>query len=308
MPPSNRKGTDSAMEKGPGRGSRVITDEASFEALTSEPSQIAALYFYLQMDHVVCAAHRVALSSVERPQMYTRLHEKTSAGQLARLRARYGHDEHVPNRAQRAAVFEGAFQESATHAMRGTGDFSFPKERDLLLDAACKYAERVYDTGVDLLLASVRNALLPLQSYLQGLHGDTLVWSVEETLGGITRHLAYPVLHDAGISAVFGVTTPPSENWPFIEDTNADRLLEEIDRQLPLPDQELFQHATRAVSSSRHRVALRGAEAIAAILEFPQNGPTEQLVDLTSKCYLWATALRGLGPAQQIPQAPEYAG
>ncbi|MFF3492059.1 hypothetical protein ACFYWS_11985 [Streptomyces sp. NPDC002795] len=317
MPTSSRKGTTKAAgdrdqgREGEGRFGPPIADEASFDALTSDPGQAAALYFYLHMDHVVCAAHRVAIAAVERPQMFTRLREKGSASDLARLRARYGHDERVPDRAQRTAVYLGAFQETASRPVRDAGGFSFPQERDALLDACCKYAERVYDTGVDLLLASVRNAHVTLQSYLAGLHGDSLVWSVEETLGGIARQLSYPLLHDAGINAAFGITTPPHPDWPFREDANADKLLEEIDRQFPLPavaGQEAPAPLTRAGSSNRQRTAIRGAEAIAAVLRFPPNGPADQLIDMTSKCYLWATALRSLTPPPVASPGPQYAG
>ncbi|MER7172339.1 hypothetical protein [Streptomyces mesophilus] len=318
MPTSSRKNSETGggdrrrRSGGEGGGSgRVITDEASFDAMTSEPRQVAALYFYLQMDHVVCAAHRVALSAVEQPQLFTRLREKGTSGNLARLRARYGHDERVPDGAQRSAIFQGAFQETAAQSMHAMGEFSFPKERDALLDASRRYAERVYDTSVDLLLAGVRDAHVTMLSLLQGLHGDTLIWNVEESLGSIARQLAYPVLHDAGVNAVFGITAPPVSDWPFVEDSNADKLLEEIDRRIPLPaapGADRLPPTTRTSSAKRQLAALRGAEAIIAILDFPQNGPTDQLVELASRCFLWHKALHNLGPAQPRPQGPELTG
>jgi hypothetical protein len=311
MSANSRKSTEKSDGDRERQPARPITDEVSFEALTSDPRQIAALYFYLQMDHVVCAAYRASLDAVDQTYRYTSLRNKGTAGSLARLRARYGHDEQVPDRVQRAAIYLGAFGETAVHSDRTTGEYTFPDLRDALLNACAKYAERVYDTGVDLLLASVRTAHLLMQAFLLGQHGDSLVWSVEETLGGVTRQLTYPLLHDPGLSAVFGITTPPAREWPFREDANADKLLEQMDRQLPASPEagpDMPAPITRASSSNRQRAAIRGAEAIAAILEFPPGGPVDQLIDLTSKCYLWATSLNSLAPPKAVPTGPEYAG
>jgi hypothetical protein len=93
---------------------------------------------------------------------------------------------------------------------------------------------------------------------------------------------------------VFGITTPPTDRWPFAEDANADKLVEEISKRVLTPT-NLQVGITREGISNRQRAALRGAEALATILDFSEEGTNEPDLDLLiTKCYTWGSALKSL--------------
>jgi hypothetical protein len=270
-----------------------IRDEPSFGRVTSNPRQVAAAYFYLQLDCLVAHAYQVTLDFFRRPQLYTALGEPTIAPDLARLRAQYGNDERVPSQEQRDAIFLPLFGQSGTSPAKGQGDF--PRLRDELVNAAAAFAERVYDTGVEMLRERVRTTHRPFKDYLIGLHGDSLLWSTEEALTGAARALAYKILRNPGVCAVFGISTAPRAQWPFAEDSNADKLIEEVAKQLLVPTNS-HPAITREGISNRQRAALRGAEALATIVDFSEEGSNERDLDLLiTKCYTWGSALKSLG-------------
>ena len=234
-----------------------ITTEAEFRKAVGDPEGIAAAYFYQQLDCLVAYAHQVAVDFFRRPQLYTDLTDlsapasaasriATSAAEpsesgddggaasgssrdraegapparmtiaplLARLRMRYGTDERVPSQEQRDEIFLPLFGASSAGS-NGAGDFA--RLRDELLSASAAFAERVFDTGEEMLRERVRTTHRPFKDYLIGLQGDSLAWSVDEELATVTGKLAYPILRNSGVAAVFGISTPPREQWPFTE-------------------------------------------------------------------------------------------
>jgi hypothetical protein len=281
-----------------------VVDEPSFAQATADPRQIAAAYFYLELDCLVTLAHKVACDFFRRAHLYTAPSRETAA-QLARLRAQYGNDERVPSQAQRDEIFQPLFGRAGGDAGNGHGDF--PRLRDDLVDAATAFAERVFDTGVEMLRERVRTTHRPLKDYLVGLQGDSLAWSTEEALAGVARGLAYAIERNAGVNAVFGISTPPRVEWPFVEDSNADKLIEEIARQL-LSSGNGAAAMTREGFSSRQRAALRGTEALATVLDFSENGSDEDLDLLITKVYTWGSALKSLRPAAAPAPAPVMDG
>jgi hypothetical protein len=268
-----------------------ITDESSFATVTKDPRQIAATYFYLQLDRLVAYAYQAAFDFFKRPQLYTALGRPTRES-LARLRAQHGNDERVPSQEQRDEIFLPLFGQSSTSPVNGQGDF--PRLRDELIGAAAAFAERVFDTGEEMLRERVRTTHRPFKDYLTGLQGDSLVWSTDEALTGVTRNLVYPILRNKGLSAVFGISTPPKAQWPFAEDANADKLVEEISKHVLVPTSFPLD-ITREGISNRQRAALRGAEALATILDFSEEGTNERDLDLLiTKCYTWGSALKSI--------------
>jgi hypothetical protein len=149
---------------------------------------------------------------------------------------------------------------------------------------------------VEMLRERVRTTHRPFKDYLMGLQGDSLVWSTDEALTKVTHELAYPILRNQGVSSVFGISTAPKQQWPFAEDSNADKLVEEIAKQLLAPTNS--QPAiTREGISNRQRAALRGAEALATILDFREKGTNwRDLNLLITRCYTWGSALKCLVP------------
>ncbi|MCV2489974.1 hypothetical protein OF117_11445 [Geodermatophilus sp. YIM 151500] len=283
-----------------------ITDERSFEAVTRDPRQVAGAYFYLQMDCLVAYAYQVSLDFFRRPQLHTDLGRGTRE-LVARLRARYGNDERVPSQEQRDEIFQPLFGQSSGSPPDGQGDF--PRLRDDLVGAAAAFAERVFDTGEEMLRERVRTTHRPFKDYLLGLQGDSLIWSTDDALSDVARRLAYPILHSPGVSAVFGISSPPRDQWPFAEDANADKLIEEISKRVLAR----MDHTglTREGISNRQRAALRGAEALATILDFREENADDRDLDLLiTKCYTWGSALKSLGgqPTGLASAQPAYMG
>lgn len=269
-----------------------IVDEATFAKATGEGRHVAAAYFYFELDALIGCAGQVAADFFDRPQLYTALGRQPIAPRLAELNARCGTDERIPSQAQRDRIYQALFGRSADTGGGGVGDFS--RLSGDLIAACATFAERVFDTGEEMLRERVRSAHRPLRHYLTGLAGDALQWSAQEALGGIARERTYPILQNAGICAVFGISTPPADNWPYAPDANADILIEEITKQL---GPELL---TREAISNRQRSALCGAEALVAVLDFREDGPAEELTSMITRCYTWGAALKCLGSERSL--------
>jgi hypothetical protein len=255
----------------------LITDSDSFLRLTGRDEGVAGLYAYSQLDRLVELACLVARDFFTRPHLYTKLSDPEMAERLARLQSRVGHHEYYPSAEQRHAMYEPVF---------GGGDFA--RLREGMLTAAAAFAEWSQATGIPMLRERVRTAHRPFREYLRGVSGASIGWSRSKALPSLADREAYPVLRDTGVIAVFGLTLTPNDAWPYREDSNGDKVVEEISRQLePMPDRRL----TREGFSSIQRVALRGAEALTAVMTFSEDQDDEQLDHLTTRCYTWHAAL-----------------
>ncbi len=178
------------------------------------------------------------------------------------------------------------------------------------MNACSTFAERVFDTGVEMLRERVRTTHRPFQEYLTGLLGDSIIWSKENALSVLTEGLSYKILRNNGVAAVFGISMLPKGEWPYVEDSNADKLVEEISKQLRFLDQigeenvaekSQSKYVTREQISNLQRAALRGTEALATIIDFDERGAHEEdLERLIIKCYTWGSALLSLKPYQNM--------
>jgi hypothetical protein len=93
-------------------------------------------------------------------------------------------------------------------------------------------------------------------------------------------------------AVLIGATLNPE--WPYSEDSNADKLLEEIANKIGSPS-----GLTRQQASSRQRLAAGGAEAIASVIEYTDNrsdagDDIESLNILITQCYTWRAAKTAL--------------
>jgi hypothetical protein len=274
---------------------RGIVDFASFEALTRGAHQIAGLYFFQQLDCLVDLAHQVSYDFFRRPQLYLNLGQTVSARQarpvaqvLAELHARFGYNELFPGTLQRVEIYRPVFGGGAG----GVGEEGdFPRLRDALLDAAAAFAERVFDSGVEMLRERVRTTHRPFAQYLQGLQGDSLQWDREQALATLTEDAAYGVLRAKGVTGVFGVERAPEAAWPYTEDANGDKVVESISHQLTWAGQPAEARISRERISNLQRAALRGAEALVVIIDFGAASGNDVLNDLITRCYTWRAAL-----------------
>jgi hypothetical protein len=280
-----------------------IKDSKTFGGATKEPHQVAGVYFYSLMDCLVDLAFMISCDFFERPHMYTNLAISggaggSVAGEIARLHARTGNDEQFLASTQRRQVYIGLFGPGLGYRSDDSGDFG--RLRNELINASAAFAERVYDTGVEMLLERVRAAHRPFHEYLAGLLGDSLRWSRDNALAGLAENVAYPILRNPGVAAVFGVATVPVAEWPFTLDANADKLVEAVDRQLKSKIENgpngntAASPLTRARISNLQRAALRGAEALVAVVDFDERGSKADLLSLITSCYVWGSSLASL--------------
>ena len=258
---------------------------SSFATLTAPPNQIAGLYAYSQLDGLIELARLVASDFFARPHLYTALGDLNVAARLAALNARMGSDERVPSREQRLAIFIPLFGADPPEPAA-----DFVRLRDGLLAGASAFAEWSQATGIPMLRERVRTEHRPFKEYLNTFVGDSTLWSRQEVLPNVADDMAYEVLRDSGVIAVFGLTRPPAQDWPWVEDANGDQVVEEIAKRLA---PSVGRAWTREGFSAQQRVALRGAEAIARALAFDEGTSNDaELDELITRCYTWHAALK----------------
>jgi|GEM_PF-1662357 len=268
-----------------------IKDLDSFNATTGEPRWVAGLYFYSILDCLVELAYAASEDFFKRPYLYTDLRDIKIPALLAKLRGQYGSNEIVLAKDHRDLIYNHLFGFNRFDWMHDEGEF--PRLRNRLLDACAAFAERVYDTGVQMLKARVRTEHRSFKEYLIGLQGDSVKWSRENALGVLTETVIYPILRNPGVDAVFGIVNPPVRQWSYILDSNGDKLVQEISQQLMVHD-DSGMYITRERFSNLQRTALRGAEALATIMDFNEGNNEDDLFLLITKCYTWRSALMSL--------------
>jgi hypothetical protein len=309
---------------------RTITDLATFEENTNGPQALAGIYAFLKLDVLVRAARKVSLDFFARPEIYRDPEVAAVAPELAAMFARYGSHEAFLSCEQRHVIFSSIYAEEAeddppaitadslraANGARAAGNEmsaaasgmpeaanQYARERDQLLAATAAFAERVFDTGKRPLRDTVGVMIPGLRSYLSDLDHAMVRWTRDVGLRTLTEDTSYKILRNAGIARAFGLQAP-SADWPYVEDANGTTLVAEISNRLG----GLPQHVTRQEFIDRQRVALRGAEAVATVLNVVDNDIVESpdLDLLISKCYTWYAARgRALGlPLSTIAVAP----
>jgi hypothetical protein len=273
-----------------GISATTIHDLHSFDALTKGERSIAGIYFYAVLDCLVQLAHAVSIDFFRRPHLY--VNSSSVAPALAALRSRLGSHEEFPSESQRNEIYAALTNQTSTGPSAGeSGDFT--RLRDQLIQAATAFAERIFDTGEQMLRERVLVAYRPFKEYLGGLDGDSLRWSREISLANLTDRVSYPILRDEGVAAVFALATPPSDEWPYALDANADKIVEAIATQLSV-NMDGGPPLTRERMSHLQTVALTGAEAIAAVIDFDPGGTTDELDVLITKVYTWGSELNAI--------------
>jgi hypothetical protein len=311
--PTRQKRPRSATQGGPppppDPPDRVITDSASFGRDMSGERAVAGLLFYKELDCLVDLAHRVSLDFFDQPQLYRDVAAEVVAD-LAELRARYGYQEKFLSREQRHAIFAGVFGDDEGAGLgNGPGAtpaaYSFTALRDQLLAAAAAFAERVFNTSEDMLRAAVRIMHVYLKDYLQDVTGASVEWSRGTGLPAITNR-CYRILRDSEIAARFAVNDAAGAEWPFVADANGSKLVEQISQT---PMRAPGQPISRGAFNDKQQLALRGAEALATVIDYMDNDPDKDRTDhLITKCYTWYAARgRVLHLPVAGPQPPSVA-
>ena len=278
-----------------------ISDLKSFEAVTTNQYRVAGLYFFYKLDCLIDLAHEVSHDFYDRPELFTDLGDV--APTIARLHARYGCDEGFLDKKQRRAIYSALFGMSAAMDPLADEEGNFPNLRDELIEACATFVETKFGDEVSL-RENVRQKHRLFKEYLTGLGGTSVGWSRDGALAGLTEQVSYQILRNNGVSAVYGIATPARADWPYTFDSNADKLIEKISKQLMTPEKspemelngkgEMPRYISREEITNLQRAAIEGANAIATAIDV-DGASTDNDVDLfIRKCYTWGTALRNL--------------
>lgn len=230
-----------------------INDLPSFQQATSEPRQIAGLYFYQVLDPLSEMAYAISLDFRRRPQFYRDLGQPSIVPLLAKLSSEYGTQIDVLSQGRRSAIFAPVF---------GTSDSdSFSRLRDDLIRASKAFAERVADDSIHMLREVARTSHRPFKDYLVGVHGDTVRFSKDVALSDFTEKICYPILRNAAVAAVFGIAKLAAGSYPYATDAAEDLLIEAISTQFG-GFNNTYAGITRERINSLQRVAIRGPKPL----------------------------------------------
>jgi hypothetical protein len=284
-------------------------DLGSFQNVTKDPRQIAGLYFYQSLDCLIDVAYKISADFRKRPQLYRDLGNPSIARLLAELNAKYGTEINLLSASERNEIYAPIFGVSNASSQSGMDNFSLLK--DDLLRAAKAFAEGADQHSLPMLREGVRTAHQPFRDYLLDLHGESVRFSKEIALSELTEKFCYPILRNQHIAAIFAVPKLAGAEYPYAADAAEDLLIEQITQQLtwPTDSSPAYVKLTRERISNLQRAALRGAEAIATVIDFQDdaNHTDADLDLLITKCYVWGTASMSLNgrmkPAQSsMPQ------
>jgi hypothetical protein len=277
-----------------------IVDWKSFDRRTSAERAVAGLLFYKELDCLIDLAYSVSLDFFDRPQLYRDVPDDV-VRDLTELRARYGYREDFLSGEQRHEILAGVFggDEGTSGPPSGvlvsTAD-SFPALRDQLLAAVAAFVERVFNTSEQMLRAAVRVMHVYLKDYLQDVTGASVRWSRTVGFPAITTR-SYRILRDPQIAGRFGVNREPGPDWPVAVDANGSKLVEQISGT---PMRVQSEHISRGLFNDKQQLALRGAEALATIIDYGGELDASSVDLLITKCYTWYAAR---GRVLQLPIA-----
>jgi hypothetical protein len=283
-----------------------IEDFDSFKTATSDSHRVAGIYFFHKLDCLIDLAFKVSHDFYDRPELFTKLTDLAGgsiAQSLAKLHARYGCDESFLNKKQRHAIYSALFGKSASMDLSADEEGDFPNLRDELMEACATFVETKFGDE-DSLRENVRQKHRLFKEYLTGLEGDSVTWSRDNALANLTEDVSYKVLRNGGVSAVYGIAAAPKKEWPYTFDSNADKLIEKISKQLMWPEKtevmdsdgkgEMQRYISREEITNLQRVAIEGARAIATIIDVDASSNDEDIDVLIRRCYTWGTALKSL--------------
>jgi len=283
-----------------------ISDFISFEAATKNQYQVAGLYFFYTLDCLIDLANKVSHDFFDRPELFTDLPDGLGgsiAPTIAKLHARYGCEESFLNKVQRHAIYSQLFGKATSMDSPADEEGDFPNLRDELLEACATFVETKFGDEVSLRENVLQKHRL-LKEYLIGLKGDSVSWSRDEALSSLTEQVGYKILRNNGVSAVYGIATAPRAAWPYTFDSNADKLVEKISKQLIWPVNsekmnsdgkgDMRGYISREEITNLQRVAIEGAKAIATVIDVDEGSSVDDADLLIRKCYTWSTALKSL--------------
>jgi hypothetical protein len=227
------------------------------------------------------------------------------------LNAKYGTEINLLSPSERNEIYTPIFGVSDAVSQSATGNFA--NLRNDLVRAARAFAGGDQHSLV-MLREAVRTAHQPFRDYLLQFHGESIRFSKEIALAELTEEICYPILRNQHIAAIFGVAKLVGVEYPYAADSAEDLLMEQVTQQLtqqkPRVDRaQTYVALTRERISNLQSAALRGAEAIATVIDFQDDDhrADASLDLLVTKCYVWGTALISLDRRPEQDQWPQAA-
>jgi hypothetical protein len=293
--PKGAAGTDAGKLGRPIDLSSSIVDWKSFDSRTSGERAVAGLLFYKELDFLVDLAHCISLDFFDNPQLYRYVTDDV-VRDLTQLRTRYGSQEEFLSCEQRHQIFASVFGEDEgtggpLSAVAPPSAESFAAQRDQVLAAAAAFTDRVFNTSEGILRRAVRIMHVYLKDYLKDVTGASVAWSRAVGFPTISER-CYRILRDPQIAARFGINSEPGPEWPVKIDANGSKLVEQITGTPMMRVQT--NRISRGVFNDKQQLALRGAEALAAVMDYDSEYDAETdhaTIDLLiSRCYDWYMA------------------
>ena len=294
-----------------------INSLESFNAITGLGHELAGLYFYCLMDHLIDLAYAVAEDfSKKRFHLYSD-NSPENALSLLRICTRYGNDEIYLSKQHRQMIWRSLFGQMPANGANGdysienvTEGYNFPDLRDRLLDTASEYVTRAeLETGAPGLIASFRLALIPFKQYIMEVQGAAVrvyrtftfplltegITITDDGDNGLFGNIApgriYQLLRSAELTAVFGVNRAIIPDSPYAFDERFNTLVKEISDQLQVKDDYGMPYDQKR-ESYLETAAKRGACAISAAIEIDPEGSNDQaIIESIFKFYNWKIAL-----------------
>ena len=294
-----------------------IRDLKTFDAIAGEKHEVAGLYFYCMLDHLVDIGYEVAKDLTTNKFEVYREDTAESSLNLLKLYTRMGNDEIFLSRKHRHLIWHSYFGHTYhpgySHTMEENDMYShnnFPTVLNRLLETASEFVTRAeIETGAPALISSFRLALVPFNQYIFAIQTAAARLYRRQILPLLTEGNVYSILRNRAVTSVYGVNSPIRCEWPYAPDSTANVLIERISHQLDLKEHYGMSYS-QIYESYLELTARRGACAIAAAIETDSDRSSdEDILNLITKFHSWHTALTYLKDYSMAePSMPKNGG
>lgn len=270
-----------------------VRDQGTFLKLTDCNNEngerhISALYFFFMMDSLADVSHSVLKELFNNPQVGRDFGGASNLDEFAKFLYEYGRNAKFLGKEQRHELFAKLFGDSEDSS-QDVG-YEFTSLRDELMEASSQFLESDSAGSHFTPHERLRIAHRTFREYLQEFHGDVLKWLCVFSLNEMMHDYVYKVFRSQAIAASYGVRKAPGDDWPYCEDFDGAKMVERLSSCAQC---DAALKTTRERFDNLQRAALRGSEAITAIIdvkEFYGN----IITGFAEKCCAWQLALRSL--------------
>lgn len=276
-----------------------IHDIKTFDAIAGNGHEIAGLYFYCMLDHLVDIAYEVAKDLTTNKFEVYRDDTVENSLNLLKLYTRMGNDEIFLSRKHRHLIWHSYFGHTYhpgySHSMIEDNEYShsnFLTVLNRLLETATEYVYRAeIQTGAPALISSFRLALVAFNQYIGSIQTAAARLYRRQIFPLLTEGNVYSILRNRAVTAVYGVNTPIESVAPYGSSEAFAVTIERISSQLNTKE-KYGMFYSQTYETYLELTARRGACAIAAAIETDSDSSSDQdIVNLITKFHSWHTAL-----------------